>query len=353
MSKLFSPLKIREIEFKNRIFVSPMCQYSSCDGIPNDWHLVHLGSRAVGGSGLIIAEATSVSPEGRITPDDSGIWNDTQVEAFKKITDFIKGQNCVSGIQLAHAGRKASTFSPWKGNGEISIENGGWQTIAPSAISFAENYPAPEELSKMEIKNVINQFKSAAERSISAGFNVIEIHMAHGYLIHEFLSPISNQRKDDYGGSLENRCRFAIEVTKAVREVIPSSFPLFVRISTTDWIEGGWNLEESIHLVKQLKESGVDLIDCSSGGNIAQVKIPAGPGYQIPFSEKIKKEASILTGGVGFITSPVQAEQIIATGQADAVFLARELLRDPYWPLYAAKQLKEDIKWPLQYSRAK
>ena len=353
MSKLFSPLKIREIEFKNRIFVSPMCQYSSCDGIPNDWHLVHLGSRAVGGSGLIIAEATSVSPEGRITPDDNGIWNDTQVEAFKKITDFIKGQNCVSGIQLAHAGRKASTFSPWKGNGEIPIENGGWQTIAPSAISFAENYPDPKELSKMEIKNVINQFKSAAEKSISAGFNVIEIHMAHGYLIHEFLSPISNQRKDDYGGSLENRCRFAIEVTKAVREVIPSSFPLFVRISTTDWIEGGWNLEESINLVKQLKESGADLIDCSSGGNIAHAKIPAGPGYQIPFSEKIKKEANILTGGVGFITSPVQAEQIIATGQADAVFLARELLRDPYWPLYAAKQLKEDIKWPLQYSRAK
>lgn len=353
MSKLFSPLKIREIEFKNRIFVSPMCQYSSCDGIPNDWHLVHLGSRAVGGSGLIIAEATSVSPEGRITPDDNGIWNDKQIEAFKKITDFIKGQNCVPGIQLAHAGRKASTYTPWKGNGKIPIENGGWQTIAPSAISFAENYPDPKELSNEEIKNVINQFKNAAERSISAGFIVIEIHMAHGYLIHEFLSPISNQRKDDYGGGLENRCRFAIEVTKAVREVIPSSFPLFVRISTTDWIEGGWNLEESIQLVKRLKESGVDLIDCSSGGNIAHAKIPAGPGYQIPFSEKIKKEATILTGGVGFITSPVQAEQIVATGQADAVFLARELLRDPYWPLYAAKQLKEDIKWPLQYSRAK
>jgi 2,4-dienoyl-CoA reductase-like NADH-dependent reductase (Old Yellow Enzyme family) len=353
MSALFSTLKIREIEFKNRIFVSPMCQYSSCEGIPNDWHLVHLGSRAVGGSGLVVAEASAVSPEGRITPDDNGIWNDKQVEGFKKITDFIKGQNCVPGIQLAHAGRKASTYTPWKGNGMIPIENGGWQTIAPSAIPFEKNYPNPKELSKEEIEKVIDQFRGAAERSIRAGFNVIEIHMAHGYLIHEFLSPVSNHRNDEYGGSLENRCRFAIEVAKAVREVTPSSFPLFVRISATDWIEGGWNLEESIHLVKQLKEIGVDLIDCSSGGNISNAKIPAGPGYQIPFSERIKKEVNILTAGVGFITSPVQAEQIIATGQADAVFLARELLRDPYWSLHAAKQLNKDVEWSLQYSRAK
>jgi 2,4-dienoyl-CoA reductase-like NADH-dependent reductase (Old Yellow Enzyme family) len=353
MSKLFSPLKIREVEFKNRIFVSPMCQYSSIDGIPNDWHLVHLGSRAVGGSGLIIAEASAVSPEGRITPDDNGIWNDIQVEGFRRITDFIKNQNCLSGIQLAHAGRKASTYSPWKGNGEITEDKGGWQTIAPSAISFGKNYPCPKELSKEEIQKVITQFKSAAERSIKAGFDVIEIHMAHGYLIHEFLSPISNQRNDEYGGSLENRCKFAVKIAQEVRDVIPSSVPLFARISSTDWIEDGWNLEESIYLAKQLKIAGVDLIDCSSGGNISGAKIPAGPGYQIPFADKIRREADILTGGVGFITSPVQAEQIIATGQADAVFLAREFLRDPYWPLKAAKQLKEDINWPLQYSRAK
>lgn len=353
MSKLFSPLKVREVEFKNRIFVSPMCQYSSFEGMPNDWHFVHLSSRAVGGSGLIVVEAAAVSPEGRITPDDIGIWNDKQADEFLRITDFIKSQNCVAGIQLAHAGRKASTYTPWKGNGKIPIEMGGWQTIAPSAIPFAENYPEPKELSKEEIKNVIDQFKSAAQRSIRAGFKVIEIHMAHGYLVHEFLSPISNQRKDEYGGSLDNRCRFAIEVAKSVREVIPSSIPLFVRISTTDWTEGGWNLEESIYLVKQLKEIGVDLIDCSSGGNVAKAKIPAGPGYQIPFSEKIKREANILTGGVGLITSPIQAEQIIATGQADAVFLAREFLRNPYWPLYAAKQLKVDVNWPVQYSRAK
>jgi len=353
MSKLFSPLKIRDIEFKNRIFVSPMCQYSSCDGMPNDWHLVHLGSRAVGGSGLIIAEATSISPEGRITPDDNGLWNDKQVDGFKKINEFINDQDCVPGIQIAHAGRKASTYSSWKGDGGMPIEKGGWQTIAPSSIPFADNYSNPKELSREEIENLISQFRNAAGRSIKAGFKVIEIHMAHGYLIHEFLSPLSNKRNDEYGGSLENRCRFAIEVTKAVREVVPQSFPLFARISTTDWIEGGWNLEESIYLVKQLKEKGVDLIDCSTGGNIANAKIPVGPGYQIPFSEKIRKEADILTGGVGFITSPVQAEQILANEQADVLFLGRELLRDPYWPLHAAKQLKVDVKWPKQYSRAK
>ena len=353
MSKLFSPLKIREVEFKNRIFVSPMCQYSSKDGMPKDWHFVHLGSRAVGGAAMVMVEATSVSPEGRISPEDSGLWNEKLVKEFKRITDFIKSQNSIPGIQLAHAGRKASTYSPEKGSGEIVLENGGWQTLAPSAIPFADNFPKPKELSKEEIKNVISQFRSAAERSIRAGFQVIEIHMAHGYLIHEFLSPISNKRKDEYGGSLENRCRLAIEVAKAVREVLPSTFPLFVRISSTDWVEGGWDLEQSIQLVKKLKEIVVDLIDCSSGGNVADAKISAGPGYQIPFAERIKKEVNILTGGVGLITSPEQAEQIIATGQADVVFLARQLLRDPYWPLHAAKQLKVDINWPVQYSRAK
>lgn len=353
MSKLFSPLKIRDIEFKNRIFMAPMCQYSSVDGIPNDWHFVHLGSRAVGGAGLIITEATAVAPEGRITPDDNGIWNDEQVSAFKRITEFIKAHNCVPGIQIAHAGRKASTFSPWKGNGEVTPDNGGWQTVAPSAVAFSKNYPAPKELSKEEIKKVVAQFKEAAQRSLNAGFTIIEIHMAHGYLIHQFLSPISNKRNDEYGGNLENRCRIAVEIASAVREVIPQSLPLFARISATDWVDNGWDLEQSIELVKKLKAVGVDFIDCSSGGNVAEAKIPAGPGYQIPFAEKIKKETNILTGGVGLITSPIQAEQIIANGHADAVSLARELLRDPYWPLRAAKQLKVDVDWPNQYLRAK
>ena len=353
MSKLFSPLKIRDVELKNRIAVSPMCQYSSEDGMPTDWHLVHLGSRAVGGAALVIAEATAVSPEGRISPDDAGIWDEKHVIANTRITSFINSQNAVPGIQLAHAGRKASTFSPWKGSGKVNENEGGWQTIAPSAIPFAENYPMPKEMSKDDIQMVIDQFRKAAERSVKAGFKVIEIHMAHGYLMHEFLSPKSNQRKDEYGGKLENRCRLSIEVAKAVREVIPGGMPLFVRISATDWINDGWDIEQSVQLCKWLKETGVDLIDCSSGGNINKVSIPAGPGYQIPFSEKIKKEAGILTSGVGLITSPEQAEQIIKNGQADLVELARQMLRDPYWPLHAAKQLNVDVYWPNQYLRAK
>lgn len=353
MSKLFSLLKIRELEIKNRIFVSPMCQYSSVNGIPNDWHLVHLGSRAVGGAGLVIAEATAVSPEGRITPDDNGIWNEEQSNAFKKITDFIKDQNSVPGIQIAHAGRKASTYSPWKGTGKVEFENGGWKTTAPSEIPFAENYPLPKVLTKEEIKKIVSQFQGAAELSIKAGFQVIEIHMAHGYLIHQFLSPVSNNRIDEYGGNLENRCRLAVEVTESIRKVIPSSFPLFARISSTDWIDNGWDLNQSIHLAKLLKQAGVDLIDCSSGGNVNNAKVPAAPGYQIPFAEQIKKEAGILTAGVGLITSPVQAEQIISNKQADAVLLGREMLRDPYWTLHAAKELKYDVDWPKQYLRAK
>lgn len=353
MSKLFSPLKIRDVELKNRIAVSPMCQYSSEDGMPTDWHLVHLGSRAVGGAALVIAEATAVSPEGRISPDDAGIWDEKHVIANTRITSFINSQNAVPGIQLAHAGRKASTYSPWKGSGKVNENEGGWQTIAPSAIPFAENYPMPKEMSKDDIQMVIDQFRKAAERSVKAGFKVIEIHMAHGYLMHEFLSPKSNQRKDEYGGKLENRCRLSIEVAKAVREVIPGGMPLFVRISATDWINDGWDIEQSVQLCKWLKETGVDLIDCSSGGNINKVSIPAGPGYQIPFSEKIKKEAGILTSGVGLITSPEQAEQIIKNGQADLVELARQMLRDPYWPLHAAKQLNVDVYWPNQYLRAK
>jgi 2,4-dienoyl-CoA reductase-like NADH-dependent reductase (Old Yellow Enzyme family) len=354
MSKLFTPLKIRNIELKNRIAVSPMCQYSSNDGIPTDWHLVHLGSRAVGGAGLILTEATAVSPEGRISPDDLGIWNDEQANAYKRITSFIKSQNSVPGIQLAHAGRKASTYSPWKGNGEVRVEDDGWKTLAPSPISFAENFPHPKEMSKEDIKLVINQFSKAAKRSIEAGFEVIELHFAHGYLVHEFLSPISNQRKDNYGGTLENRCRFAIEIAKSVRQVIQDSTPLFARISSTDWVDGGWDIDQSIQLAKWLKAVGVDLIDCSSGGNVPNAKIPTAPGYQIPFSERIKKEIGILTGGVGLITTAEQAEEIISSEKADIVLLAREMLRDPYFALHAAKKLNVNLEYfPKQYLRAK
>jgi 2,4-dienoyl-CoA reductase-like NADH-dependent reductase (Old Yellow Enzyme family) len=354
MNKLFSPLKIRDIELKNRIAVSPMCQYSSINGFPTDWHFVHLGSRAVGGAGLIFTEATAVSPEGRISPDDSGIWNEEQADVYKKITSFIKSQNSVPGIQLAHAGRKASTFTPWKGYGKVDLEKGGWQTLGPSAIKFAENYPDPTEMNENDIRLVIDQFSKAAKRSIDAGFEIIELHFAHGYLLHEFYSPISNRRQDKYGGSLENRCRFAIEIAKSVRGKIPNETPLFVRISSTDWTEDGWDIDQSVELAKWLNEVGVDLIDCSSGGNVPNVKIPAEPGYQIPFSEKIKKEANILTGGVGLITSPEQAEEIIKSGNADIVLLGREMLRDPFWTLHAAKKLNVDLNdFPKQYLRAK
>lgn len=354
MSKLFSPLKIRSVEIKNRIVVSPMCQYSSINGVPTDWHLVHLGSRAVGGAGLIITEATAVSPEGRISPDDAGIWNEEQVNAYKRITSFIKSQNSVPAIQLAHAGRKASTYSPWKGSGEVAVKNGGWQTLAPSAITFGENYPGPKEMTEDDIKLVVSQFRHAAKRSVDAGFEIIELHFAHGYLVHEFLSPISNKRNDKYGGNLENRCRFAIELAKSVREIIPDSTPLFVRISSTDWVDGGWDIDQSIQLAKWLKEVEVDLIDCSSGGNVSMAQIPIGPGYQIPFAEKIKSQANILTGGVGLITTAEQAEQIIKTEQADLVLLAREMLRDPYWAIHAAKKLNVDLEdFPKQYLRAK
>jgi 2,4-dienoyl-CoA reductase-like NADH-dependent reductase (Old Yellow Enzyme family) len=353
MSKLFSSVKIKSVKLKNRIAVSPMCQYSSNNGMPNDWHLVHLGSRAVGGAGLVFTEATAVSPEGRISPDDAGIWNDEQANAYKKINSFIKSQNSVPGIQLAHAGRKASTFSPWKGTGEVSIESGGWQTIAPSAIPFRGNYPSPKEMSVEDIKLVIEQFSQAAKRSLDAGFEIIELHMAHGYLGHEFLSLISNNRTDNYGGTLGNRCRFVIELAEAVRKEIPDSMPLFTRISASDWTEGGWDIDQSVQLAKWLKDVGVDLIDCSSGGNISNTKIHVEPGYQIPFAEKIRKEANIPTGGVGLITTAELAEQIISKGQADIVLLAREMLRDPYWPMHAAKKLNVELKdFPNQYLRA-
>ena len=354
MSNLFSPLKIRSIEFKNRIAVSPMCQYSCVNGVMNDWHLVHLGSRAVGGAGLIFTEATAVSPEGRISPDDAGIWNDEQVQFLKRITSFIKSQNSVPGIQLAHAGRKASTFSPWKGSGEVKVDMGGWQTLAPSQIPFTEKYPNPREMTLSDIKLVIDQFTDAAQRSLDAGFEVIEIHFAHGYLVHEFLSPLSNHRKDNYGGSFENRCRIAIDIAKSVREAISQRTPLFARISSTDWVESGWDIDQSIKLSKWLKEVGVDLVDCSSGGNVSKAKIPLGPGYQIPFAQQIKQEAKILTGGVGLITTAEQAEEIIKSEQADIVLLAREMLRDPYWALHSAIKLNVGVSdFPKQYLRAK
>ncbi len=354
MSQLFTPITFRSITLKNRITVSPMCQYSSSDGFANDWHLVHLGSRAVGGAGLIIVEATAVSPEGRITPDDLGIWKDEHIEKLKQIARFTHQNGSVAGIQLAHAGRKASHTSPWKGNQPIApnAENG-WQTVAPSAIPFTPETPVPAALKKEGIGKVISDFKAAAKRALQAGFKVIEIHAAHGYLLHEFLSPLSNHRTDEYGGSFENRCRLLLEVTEAVREVWPNELPLFVRISATDWVEGGWTIDDSVALAKILKTKGVDLIDCSSGANTPDAKIPAKPNYQVPFAEAVKQQAGIATGAVGIIINATQAEEIIAEDKADLVLMAREMLRDPYFPLHAAKELGVDLEWPDQYKRAK
>lgn len=350
---LFKPLKIRNITIKNRIVVSPMCMYSSNDGFSNNWHLVHLGSRAVGGAGLIITEATAVSPEARISPDDLGIWKDAHIEGLKEIVDFLKSQGSVPGIQLAHAGRKASTTSPWKGGRVLSPEEGGWTTVAPSAIPFHEGNPEPLALDKEGIEKVKTDFRKAAERSLTAGFEVIEIHAAHGYLFHEFLSPLTNKRDDEYGGNFENRCRLLLELVEEVRKVWPDGLPLFVRISATDWVEGGWDEESSIKLAGKLKEVGVDLIDCSSGGNVPYAKIPAEKGYQIQFAESIRKEANILTGAVGLITEAAEAEEILKNGRADLVLLAREFLRSPYFAMKAAKELEKDINWPPQYERAK
>ena len=351
--KLFSPFQLRQKKFKNRIFVSPMCQYSSEDGMPNDWHLVHLGSRAVGGAALVTVEATAVSPEGRISPWDSGIWSDKHTGAFQRITAFVKAQGCIPGIQLAHAGRKASIDVPWRGDEPLTPDKGGWQPMAPSSVPFQDRSPVPAEMTLQDVEKVVSQFRAAAQRSLQAGFEVLELHMAHGYLLHEFLSPLSNRRKDDFGGPLENRERFPLKVAAKVREVWPESLPLFVRISCTDWAEGGWDLGQSIDFCRRLKGVGVDLIDCSSGGLVPDVVIPVGPGYQTPFAAAIRREVGIPTGAVGFITEPVQAEQILATDQADAIIMAREMLRHPYWPLDAARALKVDIPWPNQYKRAK
>jgi 2,4-dienoyl-CoA reductase-like NADH-dependent reductase (Old Yellow Enzyme family) len=353
MPGLFDPLTIRELTFANRVFVSPMCQYSSHDGYANDWHFVNLGSRAVGGAGLVLTEATAVLPEARISPQDLGIWSDGHIEMLGRIVSFIHEQGSIAGMQLAHAGRKASTRRPWEGQGAIPESEGGWKkVVAPSALAFTDTYPMPQALKTEGIKEVVSAFATAARRACQAGFRVIEIHAAHGYLIHEFLSPLSNERSDDYGGSFENRTRLCREIVAAVRSAWPKELPLFVRISATDWIDGGWNIDESVKLAAQLKPMGVDLIDCSSGGNVPHAKIPVGPGYQVTFAERIRREAEIMTGAVGMITSPIQAEHIIRTQQADAVIMAREFLRDPYWPLRAARELQQPVAWPVQYLRA-
>lgn len=353
MSKLFTPLSIGAVTFRNRIFVSPMCQYSSGDGLPNDWHLVHLGSRAVGGAGLVMTEAVAVSPEGRISPDDGGIWSDAHADAFRPIARFITQQGAIPGIQLAHAGRKASTDSPWRGGGPLGPSARGWQPVAPSPLPFAPGHPEPRELTGSDLDALESTFIAAVRRAHSAGFQVIEIHMAHGYLLHQFLSPLANLRTDEYGGSFENRIRFPLRIVRAVRAAWPDELPLFVRLSVTDWAEGGWDLGQSVLLARRLKTLGVDLLDCSAGFVVPDEPIPFGPGFQVPFSLAIRSATGIMTGAVGVITDPAQAEQIVATGQADVVSLARQILRDPYWPLHAAKALGVEIPWPDQYLRAK
>jgi 2,4-dienoyl-CoA reductase-like NADH-dependent reductase (Old Yellow Enzyme family) len=352
MSHLFTPLKLRDLTFKNRIFVSPMCQYSSNEGLPTDWHLVHLGSRAVGGAALVMVEATAVSPAGRISPADSGLWSQAHADAFKRITTFIGENHSVPGVQLAHAGRKASTDAPWRGGHPLTPDQGGWQPLAPSPIPFAPTYPLPREMTDSDIAQLVADFAASARFAQAAGFEVVEIHMAHGYLLHEFLSPLSNHRTDQYGGSFENRTRLPLRVAQAVRKLWPANRPVFVRISATDWVEGGWDLPQSIQFARALNQIGIDLIDCSSGALVPNVKIPVAPNYQVPFAAAIRKEAPIATGAVGLITDPHQAEQIIAQGQADAVLLARVILRDPYWPLHAAKTLGVEVTWPPQYARA-
>jgi 2,4-dienoyl-CoA reductase-like NADH-dependent reductase (Old Yellow Enzyme family) len=352
-SSLFIPLPIRGITLPNRIAVSPMCEYSSIDGFANDWHLVHLGSRAAGGAGLVIVEATAIEPDGRITHGDLGIWKDEQIDPLRRIAAFIKSQGSVPAIQLAHAGRKASTLLPWEGNAVIAPgKPNGWQAVAPSAIPFREGDPVPHALTIPEIKALVDSFAAAARRALAAGFEVIEIHGAHGYLINEFLSPLSNHRRDEYGGDYENRVRFLREIIHAVRHEMPRELPLFLRISATDWMEGGWTIDDSVALARIVKTLGVDLIDSSSGGNALHAKIPVGPGYQVPLADRIRNEANILTGAVGMITEPQQAEAILQNGQADLVLLARELLRDPYFPMRAAQALGAPIHAPKQYLRA-
>jgi 2,4-dienoyl-CoA reductase-like NADH-dependent reductase (Old Yellow Enzyme family) len=350
--KLFEPFRLREIEFKNRIGVSPMCQYSAKDGHVGHWHLVHLGSRAIGGAALVMAEATGVQAIGRISPGDTGIYLDSHVEAWRPVVDFIKSHGAVPGIQLAHAGRKGSTAVPWAGGKGISAADGGWTPVGPTNVPFTDGYPTPKALTIPEIDQIVADYVSAAQRALRAGFEVAEVHAAHGYLLHEFYSPLSNTRADEYGGNFENRTRLALRVVQAIREIWPANLPIFVRISSTDWKEGGWDIQQSVQLARKFKSLGVDLVDCSSGGNIADAKIPMGPGYQVQFAETVRREAAIPTAAVGVVVGPNQAESILASGQADMVFLAREMLRDPYWPRRAAQSLGVKIKGPVQYERA-
>src|SRR3984893_7393691 len=352
MAQIFDPLQIRSVTLPNRVVVSPMCEYSSADGFANDWHLVHLGSRAVGGASLVFTEATAVSPEGRITPEDLGIWKDEHIEFLARIVKFLKSQGSVPGMQIAHAGRKASTQKPWVGSSKLSPEEGAWEPDAPSAIAYSDKYPFPNALSKEGIRKVVADFASAARRDLQAGFNVLEIHAANGYLIHEFYSPLSNHRTDEYGGSFENRTRLAPEKASAGRKQRPDHLSLFIRISATDWKEGGWDLDQSVALAKQLAPLGVDLVDCSSGGLVPDQKIVAGPGFQVPFAERIRRDAGIMTSAVGLIETKEQVAEILAKGQAALVMMAWKFLRDPYWPLHAASQIGHKISWPAQYLRA-
>jgi 2,4-dienoyl-CoA reductase-like NADH-dependent reductase (Old Yellow Enzyme family) len=346
-------MRLRDVLLRNRVVVSPMCQYSSEDGYANDWHLVHLASRAVGGAALVLTEAAAVVPEGRISPDDLGIWHDGHVEMLARIFSFVEAQGAAAGMQLAHAGRKASTSAPWKGHAPIDPTAGGWSPIfGASALPFDAGYQVPEELDHAGIQSITAAFADAAARAWQAGAKVVEIHAAHGYLLHSFLSPLSNRRTDEYGGSFTNRIRFLCEAIDAVRKVWPDQLPLFVRISATDWTEDGWSVEDSVALAREMKARGVDLVDCSTGGNVPKATIPVGAGYQVPFSAKIRREAGIATGAVGMITSPAQADQIIRTGEADLVLLARQLLRDPYWPVHAARELRREVAAPPQYGRA-
>ncbi|MBK8176692.1 MAG: NADH:flavin oxidoreductase/NADH oxidase [Rhodospirillales bacterium] len=353
MAHLFETLKLRSITVPNRIAVSPMCQYSCVDGLVNDWHLVHLGSRAVGGAGIVFVEATAVLPQARISPQDVGIWSDAHVAPLARITHFIHEQGGLAGIQLAHAGRKASTRRPWDGDGLVDEQDGGWtDVVAPSALAFTDGYPMPREMAADDISAVVEAFGRAAQRAFDAGFDVIEVHAAHGYLLHEFLSPLSNRRTDMYGGSLDNRMRLSREIVETVRRVWPDRLPVFVRISATDWMDGGWDVEQSIELVRRLSSLGIDLVDCSSGGNVHSASIPVGPGYQATFAEQIRRATGVLTGAVGMIVDPAQADHVVRSGQADIVLVARELLRDPYWPLRAARELGVAMSWPPQYLRA-
>ncbi|HEU4685857.1 MAG TPA: NADH:flavin oxidoreductase/NADH oxidase [Nitrospira sp.] len=352
MPHLFDPLMLRGVTLPNRVAVSPMCQYSSAQGFATDWHVVHLGSRAVGGAGLVFTEATAVLPEGRISPHDLGIWSDDHIEPLRRVVRVVQEQGAVAGMQLAHAGRKASTYRPWDGHGAIPESQGGWPVVAPSAIAFAEGYAVPRALTEDGIRTIVTAFAAAAGRACEAGVRVLEIHAAHGYLLHQFLSPLSNRRADRYGGSFENRTRLLREVVTAVRARSPEAYPLFVRISATDWTEGGWDLDQSIELARGLRPLGVDLVDCSSGGNLPHAVIPVGPGYQTTFAEQIRRSTGMPTGAVGLITAPMQADHIVRTGQADLVLLAREMLRNPYWPLRAAAELGHAVPWPVQYVRA-